>query len=61
VQKRERLGGFCTITITRRQRRCVCRVCVANEFYAFYAFGALVEFVTYGNMEDQKVQVPPPA
>ena len=24
----------------------VCRVCVAPEFYAFYAFGALVEFVS---------------
>ena len=39
----------------------VCRVCVAPEFYAFYAFGALVEFVSYGNTEGLKVQVPPPA
>ena len=37
---------------------CVCRVCVAPEFYVFYAFGALVEFVSYGNTEGLKVQVP---
>jgi len=30
-------------------------------FYAFCAFPALITSVTYGNMEDLKVQVPPPA
>jgi hypothetical protein len=31
-----------------RDKECVCRVCVAREFYAFYAFRALVKFVNYG-------------
>jgi len=31
------------------------------EFHAFYAFRALVKFVTYGKMEPQKAQVPSPA
>jgi len=33
-------------------------VCVMPAFYAFYA---LVESGSYGNMEGSKVQVPPPA
>ena len=37
---------------------CVCRVCVTHDFYAFYSFPALIESVTYGNMEALKVQVP---
>jgi len=36
-------------------------VCVAPEFYAFYAFSALIMSVSYGNTEGLKVQVPPPA
>src|SRR5215831_14090288 len=40
---------------------CVCRVCVVYEFYAFYAFHAIIESVSYRNMEGLKVQVPPPA
>ena len=42
-------------------KKCVCRVCVMPEFYAFYAFHALIESVSYGFMEGLKVQVPPPA
>jgi hypothetical protein len=34
------------------------RVCVVPEFYAFYAFSALIESVSYANMETSKVQVP---
>jgi hypothetical protein len=34
---------------------------VADEFYAFYAFHAIIEPVSYGRMEGLKVQVPPPA
>jgi hypothetical protein len=44
-----------------RVRVCVCRVCVPPAFYAFYAFSAIVEPVSYGNMEGLKVQVPSPA
>jgi hypothetical protein len=40
---------------------CVCRGCVAYEFYAFYTSGALIRSVSYGNTEGWKVQVPPPA
>ena len=40
---------------------CVCRVCVMHAFYAFYTFHALIESVSYRNMERLKVQVPPPA
>jgi len=39
----------------------VCRVRVTAAFYEFYAFSAIVESVTYGNVEGLKVQVPPPA
>jgi hypothetical protein len=42
-------------------KSCVCRVCVADEFYALYAFRAIVESVSYGIIDGQKVQVPPPA
>jgi len=50
-----------TTTAGGSARTCVCRVCVAPEFYAHYAFSALVRFVTYGKMEGWKVQVPSPA
>ena len=39
----------------------MCRVCVAYDFYAFYAFSALLKSVSYGNTDGLKVQVPPPA
>lgn len=40
---------------------CVPSVCVADEFYAFYALYAFTRSVTYENMEGSKVQVPSPA
>lgn len=33
-------------------------MCVADEFYALYAFHAIVEPVSYGGIEGLKVQVP---
>jgi hypothetical protein len=39
----------------------VCRVCVADEFHAFYTLYAFTKPVTYGKMEGWKVQVPSPA
>ena len=39
----------------------VSRLCGAPAFYAFYAFSAIVESVSYGNVDVPKVQVPSPA
>ena len=43
------------------ESKCVRRVCVAHEFYTFYALYAFTKPVTYGKMDGLKVQVPPPA
>src|SRR6185369_16405921 len=42
-------GGVVQPSLIVRVR--VCRVCVEREFYAFYAFGAIAESVSYRRVE----------